>query len=82
MNKVEPLPQDLCLLCGEFMGAFKKSTKDVTDFSQKCIVDTLGKLSLIMLYVNVKIIVRWMFKVYIFTCLMSMLRLYLYTTSF
>lgn len=44
MSKTEVLPKDLCLLCGELMGDFSKSTKDITNFTETSIESILGEL--------------------------------------
>jgi hypothetical protein len=35
---------ELCLVCGDIVGSDGRSTKDMTDYSKKTIIDTLGEI--------------------------------------
>lgn len=43
MDKSEVNTRDLCLVCGEFMGIFRRDIDEVVDFSKKSISEILGE---------------------------------------
>ena len=46
MSKTEENLEDLCLVCSEFMGECKRSIEDALSYSNRSILEILGKLLL------------------------------------
>lgn len=72
MSKTEENLIDLCLVCNEFMDGFKRSVEEALSFSNRSILEILGKLMLfwkisieIFMKISLKIVILMQSKGYL-----------------